>query len=249
MAGLVPAIPAVQSHGWLGAVKKSDIINLLGAKYGFVSHLEISTPITGFQYALIDRTQYTRCERAVYGIVDENALSDQDITYGTSQRTSCDIVSALSTKPLFDVVFVDPHHTYENSFEDIVGGFSLLRQGGALVIHDCNPPNSGVAAPDFTPGDWCGVTYWAYIDFVLGRAGITYYTVDTDYGCGVVFKQPGPDRDTSGLQFDWVRMSRNDDSRYDYFDRNRQRLLNLISVDEFRIREGLPLLTPPSASA
>lgn len=232
-----------------GAMKKSDIINLLGAKYGFVSHLEISTPDTGFQYALVDRAQYARCERAVYAIADEDAPADQDITYRTSQRTSCDLVDALSAEPPFDLVFVDPHHTYENSFEDIVGGFSLVRQGGALVIHDCNPPNAQVAAPDFTPGEWCGVTYWAYIDFVLGRAGITYYTVDTDYGCGVVFKQPGPDRDTSRLHFDWVRMSWNDDSRYDYFDRNRQRLLNLVSVGVFRIREGLPLLASPSASA
>lgn len=57
-----------------------------------------------------------------------------------------------------------------------------------MVVHDCSPPDEALTSPDFVPGEWCGVTYRAYLDFVLARRDLRYLTVDTDYGCGVVRK-------------------------------------------------------------
>ena len=58
-----------------------------------------------------------------------------------------------------------------------------------MIVHDCRPPNGEVAVPDPLPGEWCGTTYKAYLDFVLERPDLDYVTVDTDYGCGVVTKR------------------------------------------------------------
>jgi hypothetical protein len=69
-----------------------------------------------------------------------------------------------------------------------VEGFRLIRQGGTLVVHDCLPPRSEIAVPNYIQGEWCGVSYQAYVDFISERHDLAVYTVDTDYGCGVIPK-------------------------------------------------------------
>lgn len=223
-------------------VKKYDIVNLLSAKYGFHSYLEISTPTTGWFHSKINRQQLTKCHRFVYGLPDESE-TDLRAEFRTSLLTSSEIVKSLlvaNDDPLYDVVFVDPYHGYANSYEDIVGGFNLVRPGGFMVVHDCNPPSAELAAPEFKTGQWCGVTYWAYIDFVLGRSNIRYYTVDSDWGCGVIYKQPAsPPDDALRLELDWAAAVKTDAGRFRFFEKHRHRLLNMISVEEFLALEGL----------
>ena len=48
----------------------------------------------------------------------------------------------------FDVVFVDPYHSFDASKMDLEFGYKLLKPGGVLVVHDCNPPNQ-----DLTPAE------------------------------------------------------------------------------------------------
>jgi hypothetical protein len=59
------------------------------------------------------------------------------------------------------------------------------------VVHDCRPPREEIAGPEYIPGEWCGVTYKAYVDLVVA-GNLSYLTVDTDCGCGVIF--PGKRR-------------------------------------------------------
>ena len=96
------------------------------------------------------------------------------------------------------------------------------------------------------PGDWCGVTYRAYLDFVLARRDLRYLTVDTDYGCGVVRKaKPRAKglfdraaRAAGGARRRLVKAWRalGDDHRaaWRLFAANRAALLNLITVAAFR---------------
>ena len=53
-------------------------------------------------------------------------------------------------------------HLCRDSARDLAAAFALLEPGGALVVHDCLPPNEALAVPDFKPGAWCGVTYKAF---------------------------------------------------------------------------------------
>ena len=52
------------------------------------------------------------------------------------------------------------------------------------------PCTSVVSVPPVPGPPWCGVTYKAFLDFVLKR-GLNYLTVDTDYGCGIITKAEG----------------------------------------------------------
>ena len=237
---------------------KSTICNLLGAKYGYRSYLEISTPTTGWQYELIDRDQFTRREQLVYAFRPhrQDKADATRHTYRTSLKTSSELVRAIlaSGREPYDMVFVDPHHTYDNSHEDLIGALELVRPGGMVVVHDCNPMHPSIAVPQYQPGGWCGVTYCAFIDIVLARSDTRYYTVDCDYGCGVIYKlphahAPGPARlEPPTLEREWTAAKWSDDGRYPFFDRNRAALLNLWTVDEFISREGLVLPTGSRSS-
>jgi hypothetical protein len=123
-----------------------------------------------------------------------------------------------------------------------VEGFRLIREGGTLVVHDCLPPRSEIAVPKYIPGEWCGVSYQAYVDFISERHDLAVYTVDTDYGCGVIRKltEPSPESATSsgaGLLGEW-RSKRDDPMEaFAFFQAHKRVLLNLITTDEFFARE------------
>jgi hypothetical protein len=92
----------------------------------------------------------------------------------------------------FDLVFIDPWHTYASSQRDLVFGLQLVSGAGIVLVHDCSPPNPTCAEPEFRPGEWCGVTFAAYLDLMLFNSELHYLTVDSDYGCGVISKTRRP---------------------------------------------------------
>jgi hypothetical protein len=69
----------------------------------------------------------------------------------------------------FDIVLVDSWHEFEPSWRDLVETFRLIRANGMLVVHDCLPPRPEVAVLEYIPGEWCGVSYQAYVDFIARR--------------------------------------------------------------------------------
>jgi hypothetical protein len=163
----------------------------------------------------------------------------------------------------YDICLVDGYHTYACSQRDLSEAFGLLADGGALVVHDCLPIDAAVASPHWIPDRWCGVTYKAFLDFVARRSDIDYYTVDTDFGCGVVVKdrrwwatagrlaQRGRRRLSPDARARIIRgwLETGDDlaRAFDYFERHKATLLQLISVDQFLDRtEARPASTRPS---
>jgi hypothetical protein len=125
-------------------------------------------------------------------------------------------------------------------------------------VHDCNPAEVSLTSPDFVEGNWCGLTYMAFIDFTLRREGLGFCTVDTDYGCGVIYKQrplpgtPSPQHEGARdrLAFAWDAARHSEPMRYDFFDRHHRELLNLKTADEFFALEGiLPATTQAGETA
>jgi len=169
---------------------KMDIVKLLRRKYTLGEVLEISTPTTGWAFSEL-KDEVPDAQRLVYNCPD-GVDDGQTYTYRTEATTSGELTNAILAAnrgaPCYDTVFVDPFHTYACSATDLSGAFALLRSGGIMVVHDCNPECASLTSPEFVPGDWLGVTYMAFIDFVLRRRATDFYTVDTDYGCGVVYK-------------------------------------------------------------
>jgi hypothetical protein len=216
-------------------VRKFDIARMLARKYNLTSYLEVATPTTGGTYAQVDRRQFTRCARLMYRCPPE--FSDgQAVEYRTAAESAeglyCDLVRGGAR---FDLVFIDSFHTYGNSLRDILFGLQLVRPHGIVLVHDCDPPNPEIATPQHHDGEWCGVTYAAFLDTVLGDPGLCYATVATDYGCGII--SPRPRRELlynnhdKQLAAEWYKLDLS--QKFPFFNQNRRRLLHLISTISF----------------
>lgn len=170
---------------------KAHICGLLSVRFGLTRYLEITTGTTGYRYAEASQLDFQPCMRLVYrmtgappeGLHVDFVSPDDDISGWLGD--------ARLMGQKFDIIFVDPHHTYECSIRDIRAAFQMVAPGGAVIVHDCLPPHRAAASPSFVQGEWCGVTYKAYIDFVLGNPALDYFTIDADYGCGVILKPKG----------------------------------------------------------
>jgi hypothetical protein len=181
-----------------------------------------------------------------------------EVDYRSSDLDISECLNAIRREHrTFDIALIDPFHEYGTSWRDLDEGFRLIRAGGTLVVHDCLPPSRELVSPVFTPGAWCGLTYAAYIDFVSERDDLDFYTIDTDYGCGVIRKRgDGPlsrladrmtrpwsrafgaaDAERRGLVAEWRTTANDNDARFDFFQQHKTALLNLISIDAFLSRE------------
>jgi hypothetical protein len=225
---------------------KVDILQHMAATRHYRRYLEIATTTTGFRFAAAREAGFEDCVRCLYKCSEE--FSDgQPIDFRSADLDISACLNMIRARgSSFDVVFVDPHHTYECSLRDLREAFTLIPDGGALVVHDCDPPEKRLAAPNYVPGPWCGTTYKAFIDFVLGRENLEYCTVDTDFGCGVIIKRSSGPRPTAlpvandarraGPQLiaNWRAVGNNFDAAFDLFAHERTSLLQLVSVDSFR---------------
>lgn len=231
------------------AYTKVDLINELAAIRGYRTYLEICTPTTGNMYIGIDRTLYSTCHRLMYrcpaafddGLPIDVRSVNQDIL---------DCVEALQAKSMkYDVILVDPFHEYAPSARDLRAAVDLLSRGGTIVVHDCFPRDAAIAGPDYIGGSWCGVTYKAYLDFVLASARLKFCTIDADHGCGVIrcaISLPVWQglvrrvsrmiaRDARGVVVrQWMRLAKDDyDAAFNLLQAHAKPLLNLVTVDEF----------------
>ena len=224
-------------------MRKHDIINAFGRARFQARYLEICTPTTGMFFNAVDPAAFAVRHRLMYRC-PETFEDGLDITFRTTACGSHELVRVLhATLPEntgYDVIFVDPWHGYAASLTDLHGAWWLLRPGGVMIVHDCDPEDASAASPEYRPGTWCGVTWRAFIDFVLAAAPAGHCVVDTDHGCGLVFTCPGTipaglptARPGQPLVFEWNVACQTEAGPYAFFDRHRQALLNLVSPSAF----------------
>ena len=221
---------------------KVDVVGKLAQRFGYRNYLEVCTPSTGNEYAQVQDIGFASARRLMYlsplsfsdGMKLDFQCPDEDITDAVSQLQGSGIG--------IDICLVDGWHRYETACRDIAAVSGLLADGGAMVVHDCLPPNREVASPRFRRGAWCGVSYKAYLDFVLGDPSLDYFTVDCDYGCGVIFKGFPVGDDWKGLVpacpdaslvRAWLGTKDDHDAAFDLFEQHKSELLRLVSTRDF----------------
>jgi hypothetical protein len=165
-----------------------EIVNFLAEVHGFKRFLEISTATTGAQFGGVDKSKFELAHRLAYNIpAGFNDGLPIDFRSETLDIESC-IAEMQQSAERYDIILVDPYHDYQSSWRDIETAFRLLTDDGMLVVHDCLPPAGGdLISPVFVPGPWCGLTFVAYVDFLMAH-DVAFQTVDCDFGCGVIAK-------------------------------------------------------------
>jgi hypothetical protein len=226
-------------RNWI--LTKTDIVHLVSKRRNLANYLELCTSTTGQYYCDIMRWRFNTSRRLMYNC-PRNFNDRHPIDF---EINNFDIYPAISKLEIdanrIDICLVDGFHTYECAIRDLTCAFGLLGDGGVLVVHDCLPPSEIFASSIWMHGDWAGVSYKAYLDFVLSRDDLDYCTVDTDWGCGVIVKNRTWNFIADGassvrkskVAFDWLSINDGDKATFAFFMKNREQLLRLISARKF----------------
>jgi hypothetical protein len=234
---------------------KANLINRIAKLRGYRSYLEICTAYSGFRYRQIDRDILTTCHRLMYQC--PSAHSDgMPIDFRSADLDIAECLREVNMRGRsYDIVLVDSWHEYATSRRDLVEALGLIAEGGTIVVHDCLADREEQARPIFTQGDWRGVTYKAYLDFVLAQPTVEYRTVDIDCGCGIIRKRDlraAPSDGRKVLQEEWAAIGDDYPAAFRFMQEHRH-LWNLVELKDFlgeeeqATRRVGPSSTPSSA--
>lgn len=189
-------------------MKRTDIINRVIKKIGAKKYLEIGVD-NGQNFESI--------------VCNYKVGVDPDTSYPVTFKLTSDNFFNINTET-FDVIFVDGLHHAEQVYRDIINSLKILNEGGYIICHDLNPPTEEHQVIPYRGGDWNGDCWKSFVQLRKERNDLSMFTVNTDYGCGVI---------TKGQQ---DVLCFNEPLEYQYFDANRKEWLNLISPEEFLIK-------------
>ncbi len=121
----------------------------------------------------------------------------------------------------YDLIFIDGNHTYQQSKIDLKEALKNLSPKGTIVLHDVKPWNEDSQRIPRISQQWNGDVWKTAVDHVA-LANHLVYTIDCDYGICCI--HPFAKREQE---------SRSMTDYYHVFEENREKFLNLISIDEW----------------
>ncbi|MHC4923331.1 MAG: class I SAM-dependent methyltransferase [Planctomycetota bacterium] len=198
-------------------MKRTDILNLLVRRRSYRDYLEIGVrnPKRNHDRVRVERKQG----------VDPNGNCTHPVTsdefFAHCQDT-------------FDLIFIDGLHTDDQVERDIANSLRVLRPGGCVVLHDCNPPTAEHQTEEYNDGAWLGTVWKAVVRFrARNHESHDTFVVDCDWGVGVVAPRE------NGL-FEFARQiprhefDTSAELEFDFLERHREALLGLVKPSEFR---------------
>jgi hypothetical protein len=191
-------------------MNRSQLINYIICSIGATRYLEIGID-SGENY------RHIICNSKVG--VDPNTYSP-----ATFHMTSDDFFK--HNVDTFDVIFIDGLHHAEVVERDIINSLKFLTKGGHIVCHDMNPTSEIMQRVPREVDYWMGDCWKAWVKLRSSEDKLNMYVVDTDCGCGVI---------TRGSQ---EKISISYPLIYEHLQLNRNKWLNLISVEEFKTKLG-----------
>ena len=231
---------------------KTDLIHLISSRLKLRDYLELCTPTAGRRYGEMERARFRTARRLMYNC--PTGFDDGlPIDYNIPDLNIEDVIGELKLRhDQVDICLVDALHTYDYTTRDLALTYDLLSDGGVLVVHDCAPMTEAVASPIFAPNNWSGESYRSYLDFVLARDDLDYFTVDIDYGCGIIFKNRAVDMVgpvDPRLVAEWFEVHNDSQVALSFFFKHRAQLLRLTSGKNFVRRFNYSTLRPPGGKS
>jgi hypothetical protein len=198
---------------------RTQLINRIIRANGYKTYLEIgvSTPVPrdynwdNIKIAAKDSVDPDPAAHATYPV--------------TSDRFFATLISHK-----YDLILVDGLHVFNQVHRDITNSLKWLCAKGTIVVHDCNPTHEIIqrSTPHPSTNLWCGDVWKAVMKLRMEEPELAVYTVNTDFGCGVICRGSQklfkPNRGSANIY------------RYEFFNSNRKEILNLVSIETFRRR-------------
>lgn len=192
-------------------IKRHDIINHLIRYHNYTTYLEIGV-FDGLNMQKINTKHKDGVDPGAEGIVPP------EVNY---PMTSDEFFNQLAPNAKYDIIFIDGLHQAEQVIKDIENSLKHLNTNGTIVLHDCNPPNELVQQIPRKTIAWTGNVWKAFVSFRSNNPQINSYTIDTDWGVGVI-----------PFTSDKLNYILNDIT-WNSFDQNRKKYLGLITVENF----------------
>lgn len=179
-----------------GQLTRVDVLNRVIASIGATRYLEIgvNTP---------DQPGYSRDSIAVkikHG-VDPNPETAADFI-----ETS-DSFFASKKAGIYDVIFIDGLHLFEQAYRDLSNSLDHLSERGVIALHDTRPTQRFSASRrQGRSSKWHGDVWRSAYMLRLIRKDIEMVTVDTDEGITLVWRSQTPSTDldfTNDEIFSW----------------------------------------------
>lgn len=190
---------------------RTEIINFLIEKNNYTSYLEIgvNTPAQpGYNWEGVKIN--------IKHGVDPNV----DTTY---KMTSDDFFEKhISQK--YDIIFIDGLHIFEQVYRDIINSLKYLNENGVIVVHDCNPITEITQRRERASDAWHGDVWKSILKLRIEEENLDISTVNTDEGCAII---------KVGVQKLFKPYDSSDIYQYEFLEKNRKEVLNLISVSDF----------------
>lgn len=191
---------------------RTDIINLLLGGASGRSYLEIGVRDRRHNFDKIKADVKHGVDPAPRRPVTHHLTSDEFFEKGHAST--------------YDVVFIDGLHLDYQVERDVENSLKVLKPGGSIVLHDCNPMTADAQTEDYDgKKHWNGTVWKAWAKFRATRADLSMRVVDIDEGCGVI--QRGQQQTIELPSLEFAQLS------YSYLASNRSRVLNLVSVEQF----------------
>tara|TARA_Y100000004_G_scaffold185616_1_gene236062 strand:- start:655 stop:1305 length:651 start_codon:yes stop_codon:yes gene_type:complete len=190
-------------------IKRSNVINYLINKNNYKKYLEIGI-FDAFTFKDV------KCELK-HGVDPgaEGHVSDMV----THQMTSDEFFN--STNNLYDVIFIDGLHHYQQVVVDINNALQHVSENGYILLHDCHPCDELAQRVPRQSIVWNGDVWKALILFREANPEAECCVLDTDFGIGVIKKT----KDLKPIT------STNINLTYDEFKESKVSLLNLVSCE------------------
>ena len=193
-----------------------DIINHLIKINNFTNYLEIGV----FDGECIRQINCQNKDGVDPGV--ENGLA-----IGVNYKLTSDDFFAQNKDKVYDIIFIDGLHLTDQVDVDIKNSLRQTKENGIVLLHDCNPTTLEMTLVPRQTVQWNGNVYKSVLKFRKSNKQHSYFTVDTDWGVGIILKNKHQEDWNTPKNYDLAL----DD--WNYFDTNRKHLLNIISVEEF----------------
>lgn len=195
-------------------VQRYDIINYIIEKNNFLNYLEIGV-FHGENIRKIKVAHKDGVDPGAEGIIAS------EVNYPMVSDDFFNLIKDHS-EIKYDIIFIDGLHHAEQVEKDIKNSLNHLVKGGFILMHDCNPVSYEAQLIPRKTVVWNGDTWKAFVNFKTNNPTYNCCVIDTDFGVGVIHNN-GSDYKIENRINDW-----------EYFNSNREQLLNLISWDEFK---------------
>ncbi len=155
---------------------RSDVLNHLIETRGYKRYLEIGVR-DGENFAKIRVPEKHGVDPAPLG----------PVTFKMTSNDYFDQLAKTSPDARYDLVFIDGLHLAEQVEVDVINSLAVLADGGAIVLHDCNPLTRDAQTEDYDGvKHWNGTVWKAWAKLRATRADLSMRVLDLDDGCGII---------------------------------------------------------------